>query len=440
LGWYENWGPDINWWNANIPGNCAMGCVKPGAFFAHTAPYSTLNYGFVLLGKHPSPAQVGCGNTAPEGPCPAWDGQNIYLADVSKDDSITVNSATNINSVTPAIISIADAVRLAKMHPDGPKRMKITVGGWSDYARIGDAANGVKAANLLAKLVAYTFADGIDIDMEHFTPYSRYSDEYGGLIAFITQLRTRFADLEANWAKTAQQRINALTTQLKNCHGSTCPNAKKTWYRTNINHLNEVKAMPAPHLEISWTTRFNAFVPSEEYPDRFNYFSHDGGFPDEKFTFETDNEGTFFWPQVAHIVDTVNIMGYDSGKWTDGKPFLLDFHQIIENFAVTGNVSRSKINMGFEPGPQAAGGKWEGEAYDLVAAREIKEKRTAGGVAIWAVNPTPNKYNASVYCPETALALKDIMKPTWPYGTAPTFTRTTNGWWPAMDADEEVMV
>jgi len=438
LGWYENWGPDISWWNTNFPYNCAMGCVKPGQFIREVAPYSTINYGFALLGKHPSSAQVGCGTKAPKGPCPTWDGQNIYLADIAKDDSVAVSSATNINTVSAGIISIADAVRLAKMHPDGPKRMKITLGGWSDYARIGSAANGVKAANLMAKLVAYTFADGVDIDMEHLTPYSRYSDEYGGLISFITQLRKQFASLEANWAQNAQKRINALQSQLK-----TVPNketGKKTWYRTNINHLKEVMAMPAPHLEISWTTRFNAFIPSAEYPDRFNYFSHDGGFPDANFTFETDNEGTWFWPQVAHIVDTVNIMGYDAGKF-GGKPFKLDFPQIIENFAVSGNVSRAKINCGFEPGPQAAGGKWEGMEVDLAVARDIVAKQTAGGVALWAVNPTPsNKNNATAQCAETALALKDIMKATFAYGTAPVYTKTTNGWWPAMDADEVVVV
>lgn len=437
LGWYENWGPDISWWNTNYPYNCAMGCVKPGKYLNEIAPYSSLNYGFALLGAHPDAAQVGCGSKGDAGPCPTWDGKNIYLADSSKDDSIAVNSQTNINTVTSGIIGVADAVRLAKMHPDGPKRMKITIGGWSDYARIGNAANGVKAANLMAKLVAYTFADGVDIDMEHLTPYTRYSDEFGGLIAFITQLRNQFAIHEANWADTAQKRIAALESQLKN--GGSFTNAKKTWYRTNINHLKEVKALPAPHLEISWTTRFNAFVPSLDYPDRFNYFKHEGGFPDANFTFETDNEGTWFFPQVAHIVDTVNIMAYDAGKF-DGKPFKLDFDQIIENFAVHGNVSRSKINMGFEPGPQAAGGKWEGMATDIETATKIVEKQTAGGVALWAVNPTPSsKNNASVYCHDTALALTDIIKAKFAYGDAPVYTKTTNGWWPASDADEVVM-
>jgi len=418
-----------------------MGCVKNGMFIKEVEPYSTLNYGFALLGKHPNAAQVGCGNKGDAGPCPTWDGQAIYLADASKENSIAVNGATNINAVTSGIVGVAEAVRVAKMHPAGPKRMKITLGGWSDYARIGTAANGVKAANLMAKFVAYTFADGVDIDMEHLTPYTRYSDEFGALIAFITQLRDQFNELEKNWADNAQKRKAALQTQLKNCGGS-CPKWKRIYYQTNINHLAEVINFPAPHLEISWTTRFNAFLPSLDYPDRFNYFSHDGGFPTANFTFETDNEGTWFFPQVAHLVDTVNIMGYDAGKF-DGKPYKLDFHQIIENFAKYGNVSRSKINMGFEPGPQAAGGKWEGMEKDLEAAREIKSKQTAGGVALWAVNPTPNaKNNASVYCNDTAWALKDVMKASFVYGNAPNYTRSDNGWWPGTtgDIDEEAVM
>jgi hypothetical protein len=409
-----------------------MGCVKPGAFLEHVEPYSTINYGFALLTQHPNASQVGCGSRGAAGPCPVWDGENIYLADTSKDGSTAVTGrtqwpgATTITDVSPGIISVADVVRLAKMHPSGPKRTKITLGGWSDYARLGNAANGVKAAKLMAKFVAYTFAHGVDIDMEHITPYSRMDDEFGALIAFIAQLREEFKSVADNWSKTANQRISALESQSKAAKNA----AQRKWYTVNINHLKEVAALPAPHLEISWTTRFNAFVPSKDYPDRFNYLLPEGGFPEEgKLDFETDNEGTWFWPQVAHIVDTVNIMAYDAGAY-DGKPFKLDFAAILDNFAKYGNVPPAKINLGFEPGPQAAGGKWEGQAADEAAAQEMVAKKTSGGAAIWAVNPTPNKYNASVYCPAVAQALKDILKPSYAYGTAPVFTKTSNGWWP----------
>merc|ERR1719333_209567 len=127
--------------------------------------------------------------------------------------SIAVDSSTNIQDVSPSIVAIADVVRMARMHPSGPKRVKITLGGWSDYARLGTAENGVKAAKLMGKLVAYTFADGVDIDMEHLTPYSGYGDEFGALIAFITQLRQEFDQIEKDWAKTANARKTALAAQ-----------------------------------------------------------------------------------------------------------------------------------------------------------------------------------------------------------------------------------
>jgi hypothetical protein len=124
-------------------------------------------------------------------------------------------------------------------------------------------------------------------------------------------------------------------------------------------------------------------------------------------------------------------MGYDAGAWK-GKPFKLDFAKILDNFAKYGKIPASKINLGFEPGPQAAGGKWEGQAVDEAITKQIASKRIAGGAALWAVNPTPDKWNASVYCPETAEALRRILKPSFAYGSAPNYTKCTmGGWWPS---------
>jgi len=272
---------------------------------------------------------------------------------------------------------------------------------------------------------AYTFADGVDIDMEHLRPYSRLGDEFGALIAFITQLRAEFDQIERDWTKTVNARINYLTKQYHQKCGS-CPAAARTWYLTNINHLKEVAEHPAPHLEISWTTRFNAFLPPD---DVWNYLMPDSARPDVPF--ETDNEGKDFYPQVAHIVDTVNIMAYDEGS-INGKPIKLNFATILDNFARYGNVTRSKINMGFEPGPQAAHGKWEGEERDEAAAKEIAQKHTGGGVAIWAINPSPSKTsNASKLCPVAGQAMNDIIKPKFAYGEAPNFTKCgPDGMWP----------
>merc|ERR1719284_63986 len=171
--------------------------------------YTALNYGFSFFTKNPDPDpdQDGCADAGakspPAGPCPEWDGQNIYLAKAGKQDSTAVNSGTTIDKPTSSIIAITEAVRMGRMHPDGPKRVKIVLGGWSDYARLDSADNGRKAAKLFGKFVAYTFADGVDIDMEHLTPYNRMGDEFDGLKAFITQLKEEFKDVEKNWAANA---------------------------------------------------------------------------------------------------------------------------------------------------------------------------------------------------------------------------------------------
>merc|ERR1712028_190084 len=310
----------------------------------------------------------------------------------TKPGSTVVNAQTNINTMSSGILSIADAVRLGKMHPDGPKRVKITIGGWSDYARIGSAENGVKAANLMAKLVQYTFADGLDMDLEHLTPFSGMDDEYGGLIAFITQLRKQFTVVSANWAKTATARAASLQKQYK----AACPSYKhctpymKKWWQTNINHMRDVATQPAPHLEISWTTRFNAFVPAD---DVWNYLLPDSAQPTNSTNpFATDNEGLNFWPQTAHL-----------------------------------------INTGFEPGNQADHGKWEGEAMDDAVAKGIAQNHNGGGVAVWAINPVPSKINnKSTLCANAAKALNQIIQPTYAFGTAPNFTKANaaSGFWP----------
>merc|ERR1711937_355021 len=142
-GYLENWGPDIKWWDENMPGNCLMGCFKAQPLIEQIAPYSSINYGFAFLTTLPDPDQDGCGTVAPAGPCPVWDGENIYRA---------------------------------------------------------------KAAKLMAKFVAYTFAQGVDIDMEHLSPFTNNfddADEFEALNAFVDQLRTEFDTVSANWYDNA---------------------------------------------------------------------------------------------------------------------------------------------------------------------------------------------------------------------------------------------
>jgi len=411
-----------------------MGCFKPLPFLDQIAPFSTVNYGFAFLTKVPDPDQVGCGKDKPAGPCPEWDGENVYLAKAAMQGSIAVNSGTNVDEVSPSIVSIADVVRMARMHPSGPKRVKITLGGWSDYARIGSAENGVKLAKLMAKFVAYTFADGVDIDMEHLTPYSAQDDEFGALIAFITQLRQEFAQVTKDWAKTADARRKGLTAQIQKLQPWQRKNVA-AWFNTMTKHLEEVAKNDPPHLEISWTTRFNAFLPKDNV---WNYLMPDS--PKPNVTFETDNEGLKFYPQVAHLVDTVNIMAYDAGS--PAGPLKLNFTTILHNFAKYGNVTPSKINMGFEPGEQSGAGVWEGEALDEATALQIKQKHIGGGVAQWAVNPDPTQHpKAATLCAAQAKSMNKLLQPVFGFGKVPVYTKCgRDGLWPGAAESEAIVV
>jgi len=429
LGYLENWGPSIKWWDENMPGNCLMGCFKESELLTIMKSYSALNYGFSFIAKDPDPDQDGCTgfsptkSTPPAGPCPEWDGENVYLAKSSKQGSIAVNSATTIDKPTPSIVSIMEAVRMGRMHPDGPKRVKIVLGGWSDYARIGSAANGVKLAKLYGTFVAHTFADGVDIDMEHLTPYDRAGDEFDGLVAFINQLRLELNDVKANWASNAVAKKAAMQAEYDALENWKKGNVKN-YYETNFNYLDEVAANPVPYLEISWCTRFNAFLPAN---DPWNYLTADSEIPSENY--ETDYEGDRFYPRAGHNIDTINIMAYDAG----GIKF--NFETILKNFVAYSNDSAiaAKINIGFEPGEQAAGGVWEGLEADKEAAQFALDNGY-GGAMIWAANPNPLQApTGSTLCPETAAALEPILKPTYAWGAATWTKCTSSGWWPSLD-------
>jgi hypothetical protein len=438
LGYLENWGPDIKWWDENMPGNCLMGCFLAQPLIEQIAPYSSINYGFAFLTTTPDPDQDGCGTTPPAGPCEVWDGNNIYLAKAAMQGSIAVNSATTVEEASPSIVAIAEVVRMAHMHPEGPKRVKITLGGWSDFARMSTEENGRKAATLMAKFVAYTFADGVDIDMEHLSPFTNNfegSDEFAALNAFIDQLRTEFKTVSDNWYATAAARQTAMNNTYNGLESWKQQNVKD-YYESSIRYLGEVMEQPVPYLEISWTTRFNAFLPRVDGEvDRWNYLLPDSGHMDKNF--ESDLEGEHIWPQSGDKVDTINVMAYDAGT-PDGKSLRFNFSTILSNFRVQGNVSERKINMGFEAGEQAAGGIWEGEEADEEATRDIL-RRNSGGAMIWAVNPNEKQHpEASKLCPILAKNLKEILTPTYAWGPAPTFTKCnpTTGFYDDLSAGE----
>ena len=104
-----------------------------------------------------------------------------------------------------AAVGISEVVRMARMHPSGPKRTKIVLGGWSDFARLCTPANGKKAAALMAKLVALTFADGVDLDFEHLSDFDRFAgcDEFAAFASLIAHLRVELDKVAASCAPTS---------------------------------------------------------------------------------------------------------------------------------------------------------------------------------------------------------------------------------------------
>ena len=330
-----------------------------------------------------------------------------------------MDATTTLNKPTPSIIAISEVVRMMRMHPGGPKRAKITLGGWSDYARIGTPENGVKIAKLAAKLVGYSFADGLDIDMEHLTPFSNKTmfgpttDEFAAFAAFINQLRVEFDALTTTWKANALSRSAAMVKEY-NAYASWQQKEVAPYYLTNIAYLKEVAANPPPHLEISWTTRFNAWVPVN---DPFNY--HMPGTATPNVTYPTDNEGTKLWPQVKDSVDTINIMAYDAGVLD------INFTQVFVNFIELSKDPEiaGKMNMGFEPGEQYAGGHWEGKERDLNTTQYVKDNGI-GGIMIWAVNSNPKQSpTGSKLCPEMANLINPMLEPKYAYGPAPNYTK-----------------
>lgn len=426
LGYLENW-VDVKWWDNNMPGNCLMGCFEPQPYISAIKPYSSLNYGFTFLTENPTPSQVECENApnaskgSATGPCPVWDGRAIYLAQASKQGAAAVTPSTD--APTPGTVAIMEAGRMARMHPDGPKRFKVSLGGWSDFARLATPEVGTKVGTLAAKLVQWTFADGIDLDFEHLTPYSTIEgdDEFDAFAALLKALKTELeTTVKSNWVQQANDMAAKLQAEFDALQPWQQSNAKP-YYMTNIQYCKELAKNGPPQFEVSWTTRFNAFLPKD---DRWNYLLPDSIRPN--FTFASDYEGEKIYARSAQYIDSVNIMAYDASG------IKINFTTVMDNFVNIGNVPRSKVMIGFEPGEQAAGGIWEGLDADKAIAQWAND-HGMGGAFIWAVNPSPTTNPKGVkLCPETAAAVNKIMQPTWHWGPEPQYTKCdpTTGWNP----------
>lgn len=167
----------------------------------------------MLLTENPNPDQVDCGTPPSATQCPLWDQQALYVAAKGKQGSTIVDeTTTSATSLTPGVVSISEVCRLARQGPyPYPRRCKVSVGGWSDWARIGSADAATKLAELVGKLVLYTFADGVDLDFEHLSEFEPLSDEMALYAAFVTALRTQLDTVvRPGWVQAAKDRAALL--------------------------------------------------------------------------------------------------------------------------------------------------------------------------------------------------------------------------------------
>jgi hypothetical protein len=282
--------------------------------------------------------------------------------------------------------------------------------------------NAQKAGKLAAKMVLLAFADGIDLDFEHLAEYNQLDspgNEYNAFNAMISTIRQEFNSFANEWSINAEARYSDLEAAY-----NAMPEWQKTqspFYPTNMKYMKELQANGAPYFEISWTTRFNAFV-NKSSPH--NYLDPSSPIPPP---FLTDNEGTLIWPVSGNILDSVNIMAYDGGSPVGALKF--NFEAILRNFKAYGPPP-SKINMGFEPGNQYGGGVWEGFDKDQEVMKYVRGQDYGGGM-VWAINPDPAVAPESAHwVPIVAQALKATIQPQWPFGKVPTYSKCNpqTGW------------
>ena len=274
-------------------------------------------------------------------------------------------------------------------------------------------------------MVLHSFADGIDLDFEHLSPFDdTFGTEFEAFGALIAGLREEFDTTVAPaWHDTARAHKSWL-----NCTYNSMESWEQSdYYPTNVRYMEDLLNNDVPKLDISWTTRFNAFVPED---DPFNYLMP--GITPPNVTFATDNEGTKLWPLIGDYVDNVNIMAYDAGGLG-----VFNYDTLFSNFVELGGVPPGIINMGFEPGEQAAGGEWEGEDVDKAVFETLKEG-DYGGAMIWMINPSGK--TAAADCPQIAADANDALSPGYPYAPVPSFTEcdASSGWITNPEDDEAV--
>jgi hypothetical protein len=189
---------------------------------------------------------------------------------------------------SPALVALREACRIVHEQNQSwlhRKRCILSVGAHSDSSSIGDLNNAKRLAFLVARLVRFTFADGVELNFNHIHDHAAYyrgansTDEVGAFVAFIKYLRAEFDALEPLWETHARTDLAWLQRAAPSAAGT-----GDDYYSKNIRYLETFlskvadpaearrawamhsrdKHSPKPspyHLSIVWDVRPDAFVP-----------------------------------------------------------------------------------------------------------------------------------------------------------------------------------
>ncbi|WP_442902171.1 glycosyl hydrolase family 18 protein [Francisella sp. 19S2-10] len=314
----------IGYWENWKPG------VKSGNFEGSAeeiAPYTHVLYSFLTLDTLPSP----------ESPRDIkWNGDYINESMAGADTLEVMGNYKNSydNNYNWQRVRIDSLINLA--HENNGKFIW-AIGGWSDLQQtISDNQidNFVNQVIELLKLGG----DGVDFDWEHLSQLANGKPNPNKDQQLATLAKTM---------KTLRERLDAEGMQDK---------------------------------QIGYTTRFNAFFESSKAHGFTGDFNSDGeGLAIEKWL---EDHGS----SLNNVVNWVNIMAYDVGpeSMPNGETWTPEvFKDVLSSFAKY--VNPNLVVLGFEPGGQAAGGKWEGMDIDKEMINYVADNNY-GGSMFWAIN------------------------------------------------------
>lgn len=398
-GYWESW-KNVNLWNY-YPNMCVdYVCPNVSLFLQYTAPYTTVFYAFNLLSnnwysgydpdKYCSKYNQ-CGGAA----CPFcsetennWGDQQFRVVPACRQMGqvgITMMTTTSARSPTNALNVFREIGRLLHQHPDGPKQFFVSFGGWSDCITFPLNDDDLTTlANMMADFVIYSFADGIDLDFEHFsiqangdTPWNpeHRQKQLGQFARLIQKIKDRFDALtDEKWFQILQD-TNAWLDS------SAATNDNTPYYLSTKVYLQDLCThKQRPPFQIVYTPRFNAFVQK----------STTLGFRDN---FVTDGEGLDLFDSIADVagaINAVNFMTYDQAFPYTGAPnqtadgYIGYFTKMIDTCPST--LPKKHMRLGIEPGVQAG----DPTALDMtnfsVQIADLVKTKQLGGVFVWSIN------------------------------------------------------